>query len=218
MWNRIFKEISDRLTVPPIPTMDIDTSRTWQDTYRCFEDLRLGTENAKSPCPCVEPVTSKFVANVTRHEEFRFNSLLHRLSMSRTELRYKKAHPGTLYLWISLDFRNSIPILRTRTGRWHARLFIFSVRLHVHAICFWLRSLASSAPGILLLRWGLYGYRGLFACCSMRFLKILKKMHSAVVINERLMFHLFSKCQLPCLRILFLQFSGLHWTGQWFVT
>lgn len=134
------------------------------------------------------------------------------------ELRYKKAHPGTLYLWISLDFRNSIPILRTRTGRWHARLFIFSVRLHVHAICFWLRSLASSAPGILLLRWGLYGYRGLFACCSMRFLKILKKMHSAVVINERLMFHLFSKCQLPCLRILFLQFSGLHWTGQWFVT
>lgn len=83
MWNRIFKEISDRLTVPPIPTMNIDTSRNWQDTYRCFEDLRLGTENAKSPCPCVEPVTSKFVANVTRHEEFRFNSLLHRLSMSR---------------------------------------------------------------------------------------------------------------------------------------
>lgn len=31
----------------------------------------------------MEPVTSKFVANVTRHEEFRFNSLLHRLSMSR---------------------------------------------------------------------------------------------------------------------------------------
>ena len=80
------------------------------------------------------------------------------------------------------------------------------------------RSLASSAPGLgFILCWGLYGYLGLFACCLMRFLMILKKMHSAVVIRS-IMFHLFCKCQWPCLRILLLQFSGLHWTGQWFLT